>query len=160
MAERMFIVCHCLLLSAPGPKWRRLTVTLAWLSPISPSRQKYRIAGLWFEVNNSGLAPTRTDADWRAVRRGTVQHEVFEGQRAEPFIDGTVIEIKVNCREDAGKIENPIAYGLAVSLEVSEGVDIAIYDEIRTRTRLQFRFSKQQIGARASCKNGIALAIH
>lgn len=115
------------------PEWRRLTVTLAWLSPISASTQKYRTASLWFETNNNGLAPTRTDADWRAVRRGTVQHEVFEGQRAEPFIDGDVIEIKVNCREDAGKIQNPIAYGVAVSLEVSEGVDIAVYDEIRTR---------------------------
>lgn len=115
------------------PEWRRLTVTLAWLSPISASTQKYRTASLWFEMNNNGLAPTRSDADWRAVRRGTVQHEVFEGQRAEPFIDGEVIEIKVNCREDAGKIQNPIAYGLAVSLEVAEGVDIAVYNEIRTR---------------------------
>ena len=115
------------------PEWRRLTVTLAWLSLISASTQKYRTASLWFEMSNNGLAPTRSDADWRAVRRGTVQHEVFEGQRAEPFIDGDVIEIKVNCREDAGKIQNPVSYGLAVSLEVAEGVDIAIYNEIRTR---------------------------
>ncbi len=115
------------------PEWRRLTVTLAWLSPISASTQKYRTASLWFEMNNNGLAPTRSDADWQAVRRGTVQHEVFEGQKAEPFIDGEVIEIKVNCREDAGKIQIPIAYGLAVSLEVAEGLDIAVYNEIRTR---------------------------
>ncbi|CAK0764107.1 Peptidase S8/S53 domain-containing protein [Gammaproteobacteria bacterium] len=72
------------------PEWRRLTVTLAWLSPISASTQKYRTAYLWFEMSNNGLAPTRSDADWRAVRRGTVQHEVFEGQKAEPFIDGDV----------------------------------------------------------------------
>jgi hypothetical protein len=115
------------------PEWRRLTVTLAWLSPISASTQKYRTASLWFEMSNNGLAPTRSDADWRAVRRGTVQHEVFEGQRAEPFIDGEAIEIKVNCREDAGKIQKLVAYGLAVSLEVAEGLDIAVYNEIRTR---------------------------
>jgi hypothetical protein len=118
---------------ASRPEWRRLTVTLAWLSPISANTQKYRTASLWFEMINNGLASTRSDADWRAVRRGTVQHEVFEGQRAEPFIDGDVIEIKVNCREDAGKIQSPLAYGLVVSLEVSEGVDIAIYNEIRNR---------------------------
>jgi hypothetical protein len=112
---------------------RRLTVTLAWLSPISASTQKYRTASLWFEAINNGLAPSRQNADWQTVKRGTVQHEVFEGQRAEPFIDGEVIEIKVNCREDAGKIQNPVAYGLAVSLEVAEGVDIAVYNEIRTR---------------------------
>lgn len=115
------------------PDWRRLTVTLAWLSPISASTQKYRTASLWFEMDNNGLAPNRSDADWQAVRRGTVQHEVFEGQRAEPFIDGDAINIKVNCRKDAGIIQNPIAYGLVVSLEVAEGIDIAVYNEIRTR---------------------------
>lgn len=115
------------------PEWRRLTITLAWLSPISASTQKYRTASLWFENKKNGLAPTRSDADWRAVRRGTVQHEVFEGRRAEPFIDGEFIEIKVNCREDAGKIQNPVAYGLVVSLEVAEDIDIPIYNEVRTR---------------------------
>ena len=112
---------------------RRLTVTLAWLSPISANTQKYRTASLWFETINNGLAPSRQNADWQTVKRGTVQHEIFEGQKAEPFIDGDVIEIKVNCREDAGKIQNPVMYGLAVSLEVAEGVDIAIYNEIRAR---------------------------
>ncbi|MDK9706375.1 MAG: S8 family peptidase [Desulforhopalus sp.] len=120
------------------PEWRRLTVTMAWLSPISAGTQKYRTASLWFEVGGVVPAKDRKEScsgtdGWRAVRRGTVQHEVFEGQRAEPFIDGEVIEIKVNCREDAGKIHNPVAYGLTVSLEVAEGVDIAVYNEIRTR---------------------------
>ena len=120
------------------PEWRRLTVTMSWLSPISAGTQKYRTASLWFEVGGVVPAKDRKEScsgtdGWRAVRRGTVQHEVFEGQRAEPFIDGDVIEIKVNCREDAGKFHSPVAYGLAVSLEVAEGVDIAVYNEIRTR---------------------------
>lgn len=119
-------------------EWRRLTVTLAWLSPIAPKTQKYRTSSLWFEVGATSPAKDRkefcsgTDG-WRAVRRGTVQHEVFEGQRAEPFTDGDSIEIKVNCREDAGKITNAIAYGLVVSLEVAEGIEIPIYNEIKTR---------------------------
>ncbi|MHB1697535.1 MAG: S8 family peptidase [bacterium] len=113
---------------------RRLTVTLAWLSPISASTQKYRTASLWFEViDNYSLASSRQNIDWQTVKRGTVQHEIFEGERAVPIIDGDAIEIKVNCREDAGKIMSPIAYGLAVSLEVAEGIDIAVYNEIRTR---------------------------
>lgn len=120
------------------PEWRRLTVTMAWISPISPITQKYRTASLWFEIG--GVLPVKNrkgscsgNDGWQAVRRGTVQHEVFEGQRAEPFIDGDVIEIKVNCREDAGRISSPIAYGLIVSLEVAEGLNIPIYNEIRTR---------------------------
>lgn len=120
------------------PEWRRLTATMAWLSPISAGTQKYRIASLWFEVG--GVVPARDRKEscsgvngWRTVRRGTVQHEIFEGQSAEPFIDGDAIEIKVNCRKDAGKIHSPVAYGLAVSLEVAEGVDISVYNEIRAR---------------------------
>ncbi len=118
--------------------WRRLTITLAWLSPVAANTQKYRNASLWFEAEGVNLAKDRKEScggqdGWRAVRRGTVQHEVFEGQRAEPFIDGDVIQIKVNCREDAGKIVEPIPYGIVVSLEVSEGINIQIYNEIRAR---------------------------
>lgn len=112
---------------------RRLTVTLAWLSPILARTQKYRAAYLWFELGNNELASTRSDVGYNPSRRGTVQHEVFEGQSAAPYVDGDVIEIKVNCCEDAGKILQPIAYGLAVSLEVAEGIDIAVYNEIRNR---------------------------
>jgi hypothetical protein len=121
------------------PEWRRLTVTLAWLSPISVSTQRYRTASLWFEMLNNdltqkqNLAPKRIDADHHAVKRGTVQHEIFEGRRAIPFADNDNIKIKVNCRNDAGIIVSPVAYGLAVSLEVAEELDIDVYNEIRTR---------------------------
>lgn len=114
-------------------EWRRLTVTLAWMSPIAARTQRYRASSLWFEVEGSHLAPSRQDADAKAVRRGTVQHEIFEGERAIAITDDATLTIKVNCRKDAAKIQEPVAYGLAVSLEVAEGVDIAIYDEIRTR---------------------------
>ena len=112
---------------------RRLTVTLSWLSPLAVSTQRYRTASLWFEVEGGTLAPNRQEAEWRAVRRGTVQHEVFEGESAMPISDGDFLTIKVNCRKDAAKIQAPVAYGLAVSLEVAEGLNVAIYNEIRTR---------------------------
>lgn len=114
-------------------EWRRLTVTLAWLSPVVPSTQKYRTASMWFEADADGLSASRQAVDWRAVRRGTVQHEVFEGDRAMPFADGDGLTIKVNCRQEAEKIASPVPYGLVVSLEVAEGVDIAIYQEVRQR---------------------------
>lgn len=112
--------------------WRRLTVTLAWLSPTLPKNQKYRVASLWFEVENT-LNLEQKDVDLRTVQRGTVQHEVLEGKSAIPFIDKDNIEIKVNCRQDAGKIFAPVAYGLIVSLEVAEDVNIDVYNEIKTR---------------------------
>lgn len=112
---------------------RRLTVTVAWMSPIVPNTQKYRAAHIWFEVNGGTLTPTRQNVDWQAARRGTVQHEIFEGDRAVAITDDANLSIKVNCRKDATKFNDPVTYGLAVSLEVAEGLDIAIYDEIRTR---------------------------
>lgn len=111
---------------------RRLTVTLAWFTPINSASQKYRVAQLWFDPKNP-LAPNRIEADGRATTRGTLQHEVLEGQAAVPFEDGDDIVIKVNCRADAGPIDQPIKYALAVTLEVAEGLDIPIYQEIRDR---------------------------
>ncbi len=114
---------------------RRLTVTLAWLTPVNCQRQNYRNAHLWFSPKND-LAPDRICADHRAVQRGTVQHEVLESAKAVDFQDGDAILIKVNCRADAGDLPEPIRYGLAVSLEVAEGINIPIYEEVRDRLRI------------------------
>lgn len=116
-------------------EWRRLTITLAWLSPVSSKNQKYRIAQLWFGSENS-IATERVESDYNAVRRGTVQHEIFEDDKAVVFQDGDTTAIKVNCRADAGKITDSIRYGLAVTLEVAEGIDIPIYQEVRDRLRI------------------------
>ena len=113
---------------------RLLTITLAWLSPVRSTSQKYRIAHLWFNpTEQNTIAPDRMFADHTAVQRGTVQHEVLEGSNANPFQDGDSIAIKVNCRADAGAIVEPIRYGLAVTLEVAESLHIPIYEEIRDR---------------------------
>ena len=123
---------------------RRLTITLAWLSPTNGTRQRYRVAHLWFEPKNN-VASARMYADSRAVRRGTVQHEILKGRKALAFQDGEAIEIKVNCRADAGDIPVPIPYGLAVTLEVAERVGIPIYREVRNR--LAVRVPVQEVGA-------------
>jgi len=115
---------------------RRLTITLAWLSPVNCTRQNYRIAHLWFNPKND-LAPDRTCADHDAVQRGTVQHEVLEGGKAVDFQEGDTIIIKVNCRADGGDIPEAVRYGLAVTLEVAEGIDIPIYQEVKDRLRIR-----------------------
>lgn len=115
---------------------RTLTITLAWISPVASTTQRYRTAKLWFEaVQNKRniLGVHRQQADMYTAQRGTVQHEIFEGDRAVAFADGDMIQIKVNCREDAQKLTDSVPYGLAVTLEVAEGIDIPIYDDIRDR---------------------------
>jgi hypothetical protein len=66
-------------------------------------------------------------ADWHAVQRGTVQHEILEGEKAAAFIDGDNLEIQVNCRADAGVLEDMVPYALATTLEVAEEINIDIY---------------------------------
>jgi hypothetical protein len=127
-------------------EWRRLTVTLAWFSPTMSSSQKYRVASLWYEADADDLSASRQAVDWQAARRGTVQHEIFEGDRAVPFADGDALVIKVNCRQEAGKITSPVPYGLVVSLEVAEGIDIAIYEEIRSRIAVPIAIPQQATG--------------
>lgn len=111
---------------------RRLTITLAWFSPVSANNQRYRITCMWFEANNQ-LANNRINSDDKAVKRGTLQHEIFEGDSAAAFIDGDSISIKVNCRKDASSYSDQIPYAILVSLEVAEGVNLPIYQEIKNR---------------------------
>jgi hypothetical protein len=115
--------------------WRRLTVTLAWMSPINPRHHLYRRASLWFDLPFGDIGVSRSEADWRAVMRGTLQHEVFEGTASRVLESDQAIPIRVNCRADAGHIDKPIPYGLVVTLEVAPEIGIQIYEEIQTRLR-------------------------
>jgi hypothetical protein len=91
-------------------------VTLAWLSPIHPRHRNYRGAALCFDIENEKLATKREDADWRCARNGTVQHEIFEGERAAAFAEDETMVIRVNCRADANSLEGTVRYGLVVSI--------------------------------------------
>lgn len=118
--------------------WRRLTVTLSFFTPIRPNHRKYRTANVFFEPPSVGnvLLVQRTDADWRAVRRGTIQHEVLEAEHGALNIGpGDVLHIPVTCQADAGPMDHPIDYAMAVTLEVRVGVNTRLYDEIRDRIR-------------------------
>jgi hypothetical protein len=114
---------------------RRVTVTLAWLSPVHPRHRNYRGASLWFEVENDKLSTDRRDAEWRSARNGTLQHEVFQGERASVFGEDETLLIKINCRADASPLQEAIRYGLVVSIEVAEELGILVYDEIAVRIR-------------------------
>lgn len=120
--------------------WRRLTITLSWFTPIRPNHRKYRAASLFFEppsaANTNPLLLQRANADWRAVRRGTVQHEVLEAERGAINLGAdAVLEIPVTCLAEAGPLDESIAYAMAVTLEVASGVNTRVYDEIRERIR-------------------------
>ncbi|MBU0701498.1 S8 family peptidase [bacterium] len=132
--------------------WRRMVVTLAWFSPINSAHRNLREAKL--ELQPAGkwekmeLKLSRQEADHNQVLRGTVQHEILEGENqiAAYQEDGHIL-LHVKCKADATeKLDDTIPYGLAVTLEVAEGVGINIYQQIRDRI-------KPQVAVGASVEN-------
>lgn len=132
---------EALLFSAPLPPslagrraWRRMTVTLAWNSPINPAHEAYRRAKLWVTPPHGQIRVKRENSvDDKAAVRGTVQHELLEGEEAVVFVDGDRFECKVNCAAVAGELIGKVPFALCVSLEVAVGSGIAVYEEIRAR---------------------------
>ena len=127
--------------SAPLPpslagttEWRRMTATLAWISPTNHAHQGYRRARLWMTEVGNGLGVDRENSvEHNAARRGTVQHQIFEGNRALAYVDGSKFTCKVNCARDAGDFPEAVRFCLCVSLEVSIESSIPVYQEIRQR---------------------------
>lgn len=114
---------------------KKLTITLAWMSPIDVNTKKYRLANLEFKPNcdDVGLVQsTRQEADNNISRRGTVQHEVFKGSNASAYEDGTDLVIKVLCKKE-DKLSVPIKYVLMVTLEVAPEAGLPIYQEVAAR---------------------------
>jgi hypothetical protein len=116
---------------------RRLTITLAWLTPVNVRNSKYRSARLWIDPPKDAYGVSRANCEWRHVRRGTLQHEVLEGQDALAFVDGKEVVFKVNCSKDASTLSDSVPFALCVSLEVAEGLTLPIYQEIRDRVSIR-----------------------
>ena len=111
---------------------RRLTLSLAWISPVNPRHRNWRRAQLWFSPPKEDLGVERKQADWRVVQRGTVQHEILEGESSSDFVDGASLEVQVNCRADAGALEEEVPYALVSTIEVTSDLWVSnIYDEVR-----------------------------
>lgn len=127
--------------------WRRLVVTLAWLTPINPDHRNLREAKLTLEPGGGNwssqiLRLDRQDGDYQQVKRGTVQHEVLEGtKQIQAFEDGETLRIRVTCKKDAtAHLDAVIPYGLAVTLEAKE--DIPIYQQVRARIKQPVRIAQ------------------
>lgn len=118
-------------------EWRRLTVTLGWLSPINTRSQKHRVARLIVSPPRSELGVDPIEADHHAVIRGTLQHQILEGSAAVAFIDGDSLAFSVDCRVDAGTLQTPVRYAIAVSLEVSAAVQVDLHAQVRQVLRAQ-----------------------
>lgn len=57
-----------------------------------------------------------------------------------PYLDGTTMTVRVCCKADAGELDVPVRYGVAVTLEVAEGTDIPISESRIFRLWMPSRF--------------------
>ncbi len=113
--------------------WRRLTITLAWFSPINPKHRDYRRAILWFTAEHELIRGNVAGANWQAARRGTVQQLVWQSDRPISYAANSELPIKVSCAADAGTLNEIVPYALCVSIEVAEGTGINVYEELAAR---------------------------
>lgn len=122
-------------------EFRRVTITLAWLTPINCKHRKYRRGLVWFAKAVDPLRVSPAGADWQAARRGTVQHEILTGASAASFGKDEFLDIDVSCAVDAGELTEKLPYALCVSVEVAEDSQVPVFAEVATRlgVRAQIR---------------------
>lgn len=131
-------------------EFRRIVVTLAWLSPVTPNSSQYRTIGLnmlgangksdlWEGVKRVGHQPAIGFA-----RRGTLIHAVYEGNRkAIPFLENGDFIINVQAATKMpGLTRTPVPYALAVTIEVADNINADIAASIRDRVVQQARASR------------------
>lgn len=118
---------------------RCLTVTLASFTPIRPAIQKYRTAQLWYSIETDGkkLVPSRLDADDKAVARGTLQHERYDGDGAVVWGEDDVLGIKINCRADANDFVETIPYALLATFEIAPEYNVDVYQKVIEKVKLR-----------------------
>ncbi|WP_426185436.1 S8 family peptidase [Microbacterium sp. TWP3-1-2b2] len=125
---------------------RRVIATLAWFTPVNPRQKSYRQARVWFDISNgSEFGVSGMEGEWRATRRGSLQHEIFSGDRAVTIGRDAALHVRVNCMGAAGGVSGAVPFALALTFEVDDSSDIRVYQEISTA--LQSRATVQ--GARA-----------
>jgi hypothetical protein len=126
----------------PGP--RAVHLTVAWLTPLNLRHQMYRMAKLEASAGTKNLfqlavAPTKAQPFYHAVGRGTVWHQSWEGEAASEFDEDGRLAFSVSCKASAGELDQSVPYAVALSIEVGQGVNVPVYEQIRQRLRAPVR---------------------
>ncbi len=123
---------------------RRLILSLAWMSPITTTHQEYRRAQLQIDVPQlSGQLGVRRATQMQptdfASKRGTVVHEIYDGEDAVVFIDDGYLDLRVWCsqRPSTCPLDGIVKYALAVTIEAGQA--LPVYTQVDERLRLQVR---------------------
>ena len=120
---------------------RQVSITLAWFTPVKAGHQSYRTVKLEAAAAEAkqalGVSRFKDQPADPSVKKGTVFHERFSGERAVPFIDDGHLSVRVWCKDDAGNQGNAVRYAIAVTIEA--GTPLHVYEEVRERLRVRAR---------------------
>lgn len=122
-------------LEARGPK--RIDATLAWLSPVNWQHRQYRRAALQFNKPTGFIElGTPTDIQTTEGKRGTLQHSVWETDRAVPHGRGDSVTLSVACSEQAGGLDGEsVDFAVAVTLWTAPELSVDVYAQVAAQIR-------------------------
>jgi len=135
---------------------RSMNVTLAWFSPVNPSRAKYRLASLEAVVADDSLRKYKDkDTEWRLgmkpayfsksmIGRGTVwsRRLIHKRKTVSEFSNDATLPLRVECRDASGgglDPDLPIRFALVITLKLETQVQYDIYQEIRNRLMVRLK---------------------
>ena len=117
---------------------KKLTITLAWMSPIAPNNKNYKLAKLSFHPKNRDKVisdSSRIVSDYNSATRGTVQHEVITGSQAATYESNENMVITVSCKREPN-LKESVNFVIMASLEVKEQTNLPIYQEIVNKLKM------------------------
>ncbi|MCY4261351.1 MAG: S8 family peptidase [Rhodobacteraceae bacterium] len=120
--------------------FRALSVTIAWLTPITHSHRMYRLAKFKAGPGGNrqfsiGVDNAKQQPSHNALGKGTVYHQRWEGSAAMDFVDNGNLLLDVTCSPAAGELDEQIIYAVVATLEVGQSVTVPVYERIRERLR-------------------------
>lgn len=112
---------------------KRVSATLAWLSPVNWRHRQYRRAALEFSqptgFTNLGTA---LGAVGDRPKRGTLQHVEWEITKAVGVGQGNDLELTVNCKGQAGGLQGErVDFAVVLSLWVAPELNVDVYTQVQ-----------------------------
>jgi hypothetical protein len=114
---------------------KRVTATLAWLTPVNWRHRQYRRAALEFTTPSgpTGMPSLGSSLDVSATdaKRGTLQHGVWELDRAVAAGFGDTVDLRVRCKEQAGGLNGErVDFAVVLSLWVAPELGVDVYNRV------------------------------
>lgn len=118
---------------------KRVTATLAWLTPINWRHRQYRSASLGFaKPTGMTVLPAPIDLTDDEAKRGsgTVKHLAWEVQTAVATGVGDALTLTVRCTEQAGGLHGQrVPFAVALSLWVAPSLGVDVYTQVAAQVQ-------------------------